>query len=94
VICKTIEANCTMPFFVYILYSESLDQYYVGHTMDLDDRLWRHRNSGSKSTKKANDWQIVYKKPYSSRSLAFQKEIEIKKKKSRVYIEQLIGSCG
>jgi putative endonuclease len=83
-----------MSFFLYILYSESLDQYYVGHTMDLDDRLWRHRNSGSKSTKKANDWQIVYKKPYSSRSLAFQKEIEIKKKKSRVYIEQLIGSCG
>ncbi|MBX9891669.1 MAG: GIY-YIG nuclease family protein [Chitinophagaceae bacterium] len=49
-----------MPFIVYIIYSKSLDSFYVGHTANLDDRLFRHNNSGSKSTKKAKDWILVY----------------------------------
>ena len=49
-----------MSFIVYILYSQAIDQYYVGHTTDLDDRHFRHTNSGSKSTKKANDWKLMY----------------------------------
>ncbi|MBX3255554.1 MAG: GIY-YIG nuclease family protein, partial [Chitinophagaceae bacterium] len=44
-----------MPYTVYILYSSTLDQYYIGHTQDMADRIFRHNNSGSKSTKKAND---------------------------------------
>ena len=70
-----------MPFFVYILYSAALDQYYVGYSEDLDDRSFRHTNSGSKATKKAKDW----------RSEAYNREIGIKKKKSRNYIEWLIS---
>ncbi|MBL7014472.1 MAG: GIY-YIG nuclease family protein, partial [Candidatus Marinimicrobia bacterium] len=34
-----------MKYFVYVLYSESSDQYYVGHTEDIDRRLNQH-NSG------------------------------------------------
>ena len=83
---------CFMPFHVYILHSQTLDQYYIGHTEDLDDRIFRHNNSGSKATKKANDWKVVYKKEYSSRSEAMQTELAIKKKKSRKYIEKLINS--
>ena len=41
-----------MSFAVYILYSKTIDQYYVEHSGDLDDRTFRHTNSGSKSTKK------------------------------------------
>ena len=81
-----------MPFFVYILYSPELDQYYVGHSEDLDDRFFRHTNSGSKSTKKANDWKIVYTEIFDTRSEAYSREMSIKKKKSRKYIEWLIGS--
>jgi putative endonuclease len=54
-----------MPdFFVYILYSPTIDQYYTGYTNDLNDRIFRHVNSGSKATKKANDWQLIYKEMY------------------------------
>ena len=41
-----------MPYHVYILYSKTLDQYYIGQTENLTDRIFRHANSGSKSTKK------------------------------------------
>jgi putative endonuclease len=81
-----------MPFNVYILYSPTLDQYYIGHTADINDRLFRHNNSGSKSTKKASDWKLVYTEAFETKAEAAKREIEIKKKKSRKYIEWLIDS--
>jgi len=75
---------------VYIIFSKSLDRYYIGQTKNLENRLYRHRNSGSKSTKKAKDWVLVYKELFVNRSFAVKREFEIKSKKSRVYIEQLI----
>ena len=83
-----------MPFYVYILHSPFLNQYYIGHTENLKDRLFRHKNSGSKSTKKANDWVISYTKDFASRPEAMHRELEIKNKKSRKYIEWLISSVG
>ena len=79
-------------FFVYIIYSQEIDQYYVGHSGNLDDRITRHIASGSKATKKADDWMIVYREHFVTRSEAYRREIEIKKKKSRKYIEWLINS--
>ena len=81
-------------FIVYIIYSESIDSYYIGQTANLQERLYRHCNSGSKSTKKAKDWKLVYKEVYNSRSESVRREREIKNKKSRKYIEQLISSAG
>ena len=83
-----------MPFYVYIIYSKALDRYYVGHSEDLNDRIFRHNNSGSKATKKTCDWQLVYKEEFLSRADAMQREVSIKKKKSRKYIELLISSAG
>ncbi|WP_152270747.1 GIY-YIG nuclease family protein [Agriterribacter humi] len=83
-----------MPFVVYILYSATLDQYYTGQTENLEDRLFRHNNSGSKSTKKVDDWRLVYSEVFETRSEAVKRESEIKKKKSRKYIEWLISAVG
>jgi len=80
-----------MPFLVYILYSSTLDEYYVGHSGDIDDRVFRHTNSGSRSTKKATDWKLMYTEVFQSKAAAYQREREIKKKKSRKYIEWLIS---
>ena len=79
-----------MPFTVYILYSKTIDQFYIGHTENLNDRLFRHNNSVSKATKKAKDWILVYQEYFDTRGEAYKKEMEIKKKKSRKYIEQLL----
>ena len=76
---------------VYIIYSASADAYYIGQSSNLEERLYRHCNSGSKSTKKAKDWKLVYKEVYESRSESVQREREIKTKKSRKFIEQLIA---
>jgi len=49
-----------------------------------------HTNSGSKATKKASDWKIVYTQQFEAKAEAYQREFEIKNKKSRKYIESLI----
>jgi putative endonuclease len=81
-----------MEFFVYIIYSSSLDSHYVGSTGQLDDRLYRHNNSGSKATKKAKDWVLKYSEPCQTFAEAYAREMKIKNKKSRKYIEYLIST--
>ena len=80
-----------MHFFIYILYSQTIDQYYVGYCEDLENRIFRHNNSGSKATKKTNDWKLIYTESFNSKPEAVKRELEIKKKKSRKYIEWLIA---
>jgi putative endonuclease len=78
-----------MTYWVYIAYSKMIDKYYVGQTENVDKRLLVHRvrkNLG------ANDWELKYKEEFLSRSQAMKRELEIKKKKSRKYIEWLIQS--
>ncbi|WP_291132452.1 GIY-YIG nuclease family protein [Flavobacterium sp. UBA7682] len=78
-------------FYVYIIYSQSLNKYYVGSCRNIDERLNDHLNSRSKYTKSAKDWELKYSETFSSISDAYQREIQIKKMKSRIYIENLIN---
>ena len=75
-----------MSFHVYILYSETAQRYYIGHTGNLEDRLYRHINSGSKATKKANDWKLGHAEFFETKAEAYRREMEIKnQEKSQVY---------
>ncbi len=79
-----------MDYFVYILYNPKLDRYYTGSTGDLEDRMKRHNQGRSKATKGgAPYWELAYREKFETRSEAVRRENEIKKKKSRKYIEFL-----
>lgn len=47
---------------VYILYSLSIDQYYIGSCLDLKQRLEQHLNKSYQVgfTHRANDWELFY----------------------------------
>ena len=84
-----------MNYFVYILYSKIMDKFYVGHTGDkLQERLRKHNSNHRGFTGKTDDWKIVYTERFDSKSQAYRRELLIKRKKSRKYIERLIGSVG
>lgn len=76
--------------YTYILYSKSFDRYYIGQCEDIDARLHRHNNRGVPSTKPYVPWDLVYIETFGSRSEAIKRELEIKSKKNRKYIEWLI----
>jgi putative endonuclease len=76
---------------LYILFSQSLDKYYVGSTsMDVNQRLRRHLSDHKGFTAKAKDWVIVYSEAFEDVSEARKREIQIKNWKSRTLIEKLV----
>ena len=79
-------------FITYIIYSASLDKFYIGHTSNINERLIKHNSNHNGFTGGVNDWVIVYQEIYSKKEEAYQREREIKKWKSRKMIEKLIGS--
>ena len=81
-----------MRFFCYILYSKSINRYYVGYTSDIEERLKLHNNGyfGRKSfTSKESDWDLFLIIPCDTIEHAVFVESKIKKMKSRKYIENL-----
>ena len=81
-------------FFFYILYSHTSAQFYIGHTSDLQERLRKHNSNHKGFTGKVNDWKIVYSENYSTKELAYRREREVKKWKSKVRIQKLISRTG
>ncbi len=81
-------------WYVYIIYSKKIDRYYVGYTDDLEWRLERHNSGWGKYTKRGIPWELVYDEKHKTKSEAIKREREIKRKKSRKYIEGLISHAG
>jgi len=78
-------------YHTYILYSQQLDKYYIGACgTDVNRRLQEHLWKHSGFTSKAKDWEIKYVEDYETKELAYQRERQIKKWKSRKMIEALI----
>ena len=79
---------------VYILYSDSSDKYYIGHTENIDKRLHQHNNpiEYSKYTSKHLPWTLVVNIPkYATRAEAMKVEKFIKKQKSKKFIQDIIS---
>jgi len=75
----------------YILYSDTLDHFYIGHTtLSIEERIKKHCSNHSGFTARAKDWKCVWMVSYSSKEEAYAKERELKKLKSRQAILNLI----
>jgi putative endonuclease len=75
----------------YILYSETRDRYYIGHTCDdIHERLRKHNSSHSGFTGSENDWKVVFTQQFDSKTLAYARERQIKGWKSRKLVQALI----
>jgi putative endonuclease len=79
-----------MNYYVYILYSPSRDRYYTGYTSDIQSRLEKHNAGATPSTRPGIPWEMVYTETFRIKHDAIVREREIKEKKSRSYIENLI----
>ncbi len=83
-----------MKWYLYIIYSSTIDKYYVGYTNNLELRIERHNYGWGKFTKRGIPWKLVYFEEFENKSEAIKREREIKRKKSRKYIESLIENAG
>ena len=81
-------------YYVYIIQSESSGRYYTGFTDNLERRLEEHNNGDSPSTRNKGPWKLAHQEPFQTRSEAMKREYEIKAKKSRKSIRQIIEYSG
>ncbi|MDA3893855.1 MAG: GIY-YIG nuclease family protein [Salinivirgaceae bacterium] len=77
-------------FYIYIIYSEQLNKYYVGYSSDIRQRLNQHNCHHKGFTGSASDWRLMYSESYEMELDARKREKQIKSWKSRRKIEELI----
>ena len=77
--------------YLYILKSKKNGKYYVGSTRELDKRIDEHNRGKIRSTKAFIPYELIYKETFLTYTEARRREISIKKRKSRKFIDGLIN---
>jgi putative endonuclease len=78
-------------YFVYLLYSEKCDRYYIGYSADVPARLERHNAGMVTATRNCRPYVVKTKKSFATEQEARAEELRLKKQKSRKYLEWLIA---
>lgn len=78
-----------MSYYCYIIYSPSLNKFYVGQTQDFTQRLQMHNAGLSRFTSRAKDWKLDLLIPCNDKAQALKIERHIKSMKSIKYIRDL-----
>ena len=77
-------------YVVYILFSVSLNKYYVGSTVHLSIRIEEHNRGKSPYTKKGIPWELIHHIECESHDEAVQLENKIKKRGIKRFLEDII----
>jgi putative endonuclease len=80
-----------LEHFVYILFSEKIDLFYIGQSSDPFQRLEQHNNpfENQNWTRKGIPWEIYLTIPAQNQNQAMRIEHYLKKMKSRKYLQML-----
>ena len=81
-----------MQYYVYILYSQPRDRYYIGYARYPQARLEDHNLGATSSTRPGRPWLLAYTEEFDNKSAAIRREKEIKDMKSHKFIKTLIES--
>jgi putative endonuclease len=79
-----------MPFYLYILFSLSVDKYYVGSSKNPIRRLHFYNTIEKGFTSRYRPWRIVFVLEFPSKEVAQVAERKVKSWKSREMIDRLI----
>ena len=76
--------------YVYILQSKRDNKYYIGSTINLDQRFLHHKQGYTPSTKRFGDLKLVFNQEYATLREARLIEKRLKKFKRKDFIEKII----
>jgi len=78
-------------FYVYVLRSQSTGSSYTGQTASIPQRLLRHSEGLSPSTKGRGPWELVHVEEFTTRAEAMRRERYLKTGKGRDELKRLCG---
>lgn len=76
-------------FFVYIIFSESKNEFYVGQTNSVKIRIAKHNSAEVISTKHGMPWKIIITFEIPTRTEAIKLERKIKKRGIKRYLQDI-----
>jgi putative endonuclease len=74
-------------FYVYILYSKILKEFYIGFTGDLDIRLKEHNCGRNSDTRTGIPWIMVYSESFLTLEEAKEKEFKVKETGITIFLK-------
>jgi putative endonuclease len=74
-------------YYTYILYSQKLDSYYTGSTIDIERRLSEHNRGKTSYSRKGIPWKVIYSVSFHTRNEAVNHENQIKKRGVERFLE-------
>lgn len=80
----------TNMYYVYLLYSETLNKIYKGTTSNLKNRFNDHNNGKVKSTKNGRPWILVYYEAFINKTDCLIEEKFLKSGKGKERIKYLL----
>ena len=76
---------------VYILKSLKHNRYYIGHSVNIEKRLFEHNLGKVRSTKAYRPWEIIYLEKKLNKKEAYAREMQIKSYKHGEAFKKLIN---
>lgn len=65
-------------YYLYLLYSDRLKEYYVGTAADLEKRFYSHNHQANLATKAGVPWRLLYYEAYPTKQDALRREQRLK----------------
>ncbi len=81
-------------FYVYVLYSSTIDRYYIGMTINIIRRLNEHNSKKTPSTRIGIPWIVVHQEVFETRIEARSREKYLKSAAGRRWRKQNIRPRG
>jgi predicted GIY-YIG superfamily endonuclease len=78
---------------VYVL-KDSKGNFYKGMTNNLKRRIAEHRRGETKTTKKMNGLEVVYKEEFSDKNEARKRELYFKSSAGRRFLKKELNNWG
>jgi putative endonuclease len=89
-----MKTDAFFMYFVYILYSEKCNRYYIGYSEEIQARLDRHNRGMVAATKNCRPYIIKASKPFATEIEARKEESRLKKQKAGSILNGLFKVIG
>ena len=80
-------------FTVYIIYSPTLDNYYIGITKNLQITLWQHNARAITATAAGKPWEVRFSQSFDTRKEAKSLEMNLKNR-DRTFWEEFMAEAA
>ncbi|WP_234734277.1 GIY-YIG nuclease family protein [Tellurirhabdus bombi] len=67
--------------YVYVIFSETANQYFIGLAKDVQIALWQHNAKANPTTAEGKPWVVKFKQGFPKRTEAQSLEMKLKNKK-------------